>query len=65
MKTVDEILTSYINNENKEILLGVNTIVESLTKPTIHSMILSHGKFFIAYWENENEEPPSSEELSN
>lgn len=65
MKTVDELLKTFINNESKELLLGMNTIVESLRPPTMHSMSVSNGKFFINYWRNENEEPPSSEELTN
>lgn len=64
MKTVDEFLKTYINNESKELLLGVNTVVESLSSPIIHSMSISNGKFFINYWGDENDEPPSPEELS-
>lgn len=63
MKKIDDILKSFINDETKELMWGIDTVMTSLTDNQLYELYMAGGNFVITNWPDKETSPPTNEQI--
>lgn len=64
MMDIEKFLKSFVNDQSKELMFGINTAIASLVPPhAIYNLSAINGEFNITHWNENQGDAPTSDQI--
>jgi hypothetical protein len=63
MMSVEKIIKSFVNDQSKELMFGINTTMTSLVPNAIYSLTTSSDGFVITQWNEDQGDAPTPNQI--